>query len=147
MIQAKPVVPDRYWILTDHSGKVGNILAQGNGYQVRIRDDVLFVDDITSLSQRVPVAFQVHKEPPPPQPETQVHGYPTTSPAHNPIWDAQRQIPLWTQGEQSRSWLAAGWYRVRLHRTWRTVLCPKKIILERYEYRGPFHTEAEAQES
>ena len=143
MIQAKPVVPDRYWILTDGTAKVGNILAQGQGYTVRIRDDVMFVEDISSLSEQVPVRFEVHRAAAATEPTYQVHGYPTSGPAYNPVWDAQRQIPLWTQEPNSRSWLAAGWYRVRLHRTWRTVLCPKKIILERYEYQGPFRSESE----
>jgi hypothetical protein len=147
MIQAKPVVPDRYWILTDTQGKVGNIVSHGTGYAVRIGEDVMFVDDIAALSQKIPVSFEVHRTPEISQPEMHVHGYPTSSPAHNPVWDAKRQIPLWTQDASSRSWLAAGWYRVLIHRNWRTMLCPKKIILERYAYQGPFRTQQEAQQS
>ena len=138
MIKAKPVVPDQYWILTDVNGKIGNIQAQDGGYSVTLRDRRLYVEDLPSLRQTLPVDFEVITRSADPVPGHQVHGYPTTSEAYNPVWDAQRHIPLWTTEPQSRSWLAAGWYRLKLHRTWRWVLCPKKILLDRYEYQGPF---------
>jgi len=43
--------------------------------------------------------------------------------------------------------VAAGWYRVRSGRNWQVVECPKLIMLERYQYQGPYMTEKEAQES
>jgi hypothetical protein len=138
MIKAKPVVPDQYWILTDVNGKVGNIQAQDGGYSVTLRDRRIYVEDLPSLRQALPVDFEVMTRSQEQPPSRQVHGYPTTSDAYNPVWDAQRQIPMWTTEPQIRSWLAAGWYRLKLHRTWRWVLCPKKILLDRYEYQGPF---------
>lgn len=146
MIKAKPVVPDRYWILTDSQGKVGNIQAQSQGYSVRIGTEIRTVQDLQDLVQDLDVDFEssatrVTVD----QPENQVHGYPTTSTPYNPVWDVQKQIPLWTPDPRSRSWLAAGWYRLHLHRSWRVVQCPKKIILDRYPFQGPYRSKDEAQ--
>ena len=73
-----------------------------------------------------------------------VHGYPTASRVHNPVWDVPHALPLYTKTAKSRSWFAAGWYQVRQRRTWAVEQSPKLITLERYDYQGPFHTEDEA---
>lgn len=144
MIQAKPVVPDQYWILRDDQGKIGNIQAQGDGYTVSILGETAHFTSLDLLRQRVPVLFDtMMRQPDHPDP-CQAHGYPTIGPAYNAIFDVQRQLPLWTDSARSRSWRAAGWYRVQQHRNWRVMQCPKLIILDRYTYRGPFHTKTEA---
>ena len=40
MIIAKPVVPDRFWILKQDDEKIGNIQATANGFTVQILDQV-----------------------------------------------------------------------------------------------------------
>jgi hypothetical protein len=145
MIEAKPIIPDQYWILREHDRKVGNIEVTDSGYQVNLNGRNLTIPNLESLTTTVPIDF---KDIPRSQPVTetvdQVHGYATSAPAYNAIFDVQHQLPLWTREARSRSWLAAGWYRVRQHRTWRIVHCPKLILLERYQYQGPYHSAEEA---
>lgn len=145
MLQAKPVIPNQYWILRDDAGKVGNIEATADGVQVKINNQVQVFKNIGILKQKVKIAF----EPAPrvktaPKISHEVSGYHTTGRPHNAIFDVKHQVPLWTKEPRSKSWYAAGWYAVRHGRRWQTVECPKLITLERYEYRGPFHTEQEA---
>ena len=71
--------------------------------------------------------------------------FPTTGRPYNAIYDVKHQVPLWTREPRSKSWFAAGWYRVRTGRTWQVVQSPKLIVLQRYEYKGPFRNETEAQ--
>lgn len=145
MIQAKPVIPDQYWILRDQDRKVGNIQVDGHQYIVNIGTVQHRFSDLQTLAHAVNIVFE-HSNPSlldPPQ--TEVHGYPTHSRAYNAVFDVRHQLPLWTTHARSRSWLAAGWYRIRQHRTWKAVYCPKLIILERYQYQGPFRTLQEAQ--
>lgn len=145
MIEAKPVVPDQYWILREHDRKIGNIEATDRGYQVSLNGRSVMIKNLDALTAQLPIAFQDI-----PRVETvseavdSVHGYATSAPAYNAIFDVKNQLPLWTREPRSRSWLAAGWYRVRQHRTWRIMHCPKLIVLERYQYQGPFHSAEEA---
>jgi len=74
-----------------------------------------------------------------------VHGYATGCRAYNPMWDVKHRLPLFTKEKKSKSWFAAGWYAVRQHRSWKVVRNPKLIVLERYQYQGPFHTAELAQ--
>lgn len=146
MLQAKPVIPNQYWILRDEDRKVGNIEATADGVQVRINNQIQTFKNIGILKQRVKIAFEpVPKVKIPNQASHDVNGYHTTGRPYNAIFDVKHQVPLWTREPRSKSWYAAGWYAVRQGRRWRVVECPKLITLERYEYRGPFHTEQEAE--
>lgn len=146
MLQAKPVIPNQYWILRDENRKVGNIEATADGLQVKINNQVVTFKNIRVLKQRVKVAFEpVPKSRGAPKVDHEVNGFPTVSKPYNAIFDVKHQVPLWTRESRSKSWYAAGWYAIRQGRRWRTVECPKLIALERYEYRGPFCTEQEAE--
>jgi hypothetical protein len=144
MIVAKAVIPDRYWILQKDERKIGNIESGPDGFQVKINNQVQQFNCIASVQQNVNIRFEpiVRSQP---RPRTnEVNGYHTTSLPHNAIFDVKHQVPLWTQDDRSKSWFAAGWYRVKQGRKWDVIECPKLIMLERYKYQGPFHTQEEA---
>ena len=143
-IHAKPVIPDQYWILRDNDRKVGNIQSDHNGYVVSINGKKSRYMDLELLQTRLPVTFDRSQTSDKQDDQYQVHGFPTSSVAHNPIFDVSRHLPLWTQSPRSRSLMAAGWYRVRPHRNWQVMFCPKLILLQRYPYQGPFVTREEA---
>lgn len=144
MIKAKTVVPDRYWILRDDQKKIGNIESDGSGYTISINGTSAKYTTLSMIQQRVPIDFELIEKTAGEPNVCEVHGYPTTAPAHNAIFDVKHQLPLWTLEPCSRSWYAAGWYRIRQSRNWKTIQCPKLIMLQRYEYQGPFYTQAEA---
>jgi hypothetical protein len=144
MIKAKTVVPDRYWILRDGQRKIGNIESDGSVYTVSINGERANYTTLNMIQQRVPIDFEMIERTTPVNNPCEVHGYPTTAPAHNAIFDVKHQLPLWTSDPNSRSWYAAGWYRVRQQRTWKTIQCPKLIMLQRYQYQGPYRSQAEA---
>lgn len=148
MIIAKPVVPDQYWILRDGDVKIGNIQAEPGGFAVKIRDHVERFKNIPTIKKRVAIDFQkAPQRAQPKDPHNEIYGYPTTHRPFNAIYDVRHQVPLWTRESRSKSWLAAGWYRVRQGRAWTVVECPKLIMLERYQFQGPFRTKQEALES
>lgn len=148
MLIAKPVIPNQYWILRDDRGKVGNIEADPQGgFQVKINNQIETFKTITTIKRKKDIDFEpANKSTVKAQVEHQVHGYPTTHRPYNGIYDVKHQVPLWTRESRSRSWYAAGWYRIRQGRTWTVYQCPKLITLQRYQYQGPFLTEQEAQQ-
>jgi hypothetical protein len=142
MLKAKTIVPNQYWILRDSDRKIGNIEANSSGYAINYVDGkTMQFEDLKILQQRLDVDFESVPRVATKTTTNQVHGYPTNRRPYNPMFDVKHQLPLWTSEPRSRSWLAAGWYRVsRNGRDWKIVQCPKLIMLERYPYQGPFHT-------
>lgn len=142
MIIAKPVINRQYWILQKNNEKIGNIEACANGFQVRIENRIETYKTIRMAAQRANIHFESEVKARPPV-KHMVHGYPCSTNAHNPVWDVQKHLPLFTKTKKSKSWFAAGWYAVKRGRTWRVVQDPKLITLQRYAYRGPFHSAQE----
>jgi hypothetical protein len=145
---AKPVIDKKFWILQDGKEKVGNIEACAGGYQVKIRNQVEQFKTIKMAAQRVNIQFEsaVHLNKSK-STESLVHGYPVAGRIYNPTWDVSHQLPIYTRTVKSKSWLAAGWYRVRRGRNWITVQDPKLIMLQRYKYTGPYHSQQQANDN
>ena len=145
MLVAKPVIDKQFWILQENNRKVGNIEACAGGYQVKINNQVAQFKTIRMVAQRANIEFEpAMKTAKPKVTVNQVHGYPVSGRVYNPMWDVTQQLPVYTKTAKSKSWFAAGWYRVRRGRNWSTILSPKLIMLQRYSHAGPFHSETEA---
>jgi hypothetical protein len=145
---AKPVIDRQFWILQENNQKVGNIEACAGGYQVKINNQVAQFKTIRMATQHIDIKFEPTVKINKPQTSvTKVHGYPVTGRVYNPMWDVSQQLPVYTKTNKSKSWVAAGWYNVCKGRNWRTVQAPKLILLQRYPYQGPFHSEEEAHDN
>lgn len=145
MIVAKPVIPNQYWILRDNDRKIGNIEADPTGgFQVKINNRVERFNTITTIKKKVAIDFEPAQKKKKESTSNEVNGFPTTHRPYNAIYDVQHHVPLWTREPRSRSWYAAGWYRIRQGRNWSVVECPKLITLQRYPYEGPYRTSEEA---
>lgn len=143
MITAKPVIDKQFWILKQGDQKIGNIQAGPDGYTVRILDRVDSFKTIPMVRKKINIEFEPAEKASKPE-AGQVHGYPTGCRVHNAMWDVKHRLPLFTKTAKSKSWFAAGYYRVKQHRNWKVVQNPKLILLERYPYQGPFYTKEKA---
>ena len=144
MIIAKPIIDKKFWILQKDNEKVGNIEAVGAGFQVTINNQVQQFKTIRMAAQRANIQFESEIKSSKPDVHS-VHGYPAGSRVHNPVWDVQQQLPLYTKTKKSKSWFAAGWYQVKKGRNWSVMQGPKLILLQRYPYQGPFYSKEEAE--
>jgi hypothetical protein len=144
-IVAKPVIAKRYWILKQNDQKVGALEADNGEYVMRIDNQVRRFKTIPMVRRSVDIEFDTVEKTTPSKPQ-QVYGYDTKCRTFNAMWNLKYKLPLFTKEKKSKSWYAAGWYRVKQHRTWKIVQNPKLILLERYQYQGPFHTQEQAQE-
>lgn len=138
---AKPIIDKQFWILQDGDRKVGNIEACAGGYQVKIQNQIEQFKTIRMAAQRINIQFEpAIKNTNHSTANNLVHGYPVSGKFYNPMWDVKMKLPIYTKTNKSKSWFAAGWYRVCKGRTWSTVHDPKLIVLQRYSYQGPFLT-------
>ena len=143
MILAKPVVANQYWILKKDDRKIGQVEAVADGFDVKILDRVARYKTIKMAGRAANIEFE-KPEKIKPEPRNLVHGYEVAGRVYNPLWNVQLKLPLFTKDAKSKSWYAAGWYRVKQHRNWKVVQHPKLITLQRYQYQGPFHTKEQA---
>jgi hypothetical protein len=148
-IVAKPIVDKQFWILQEDNCKVGNVEACEGGFQVKRNNQITQYKTIRMLQQRENIQFEpcIIK----PQPKIKVaanmvHGYPTASRVYNPMWDVKQKLPIYTKTNKSKSWFAAGWYKVKKGRNWSVKQDPKMILLQRYGYQGPFYTKQQAED-
>lgn len=143
---AKPVVKGQYWVVVEGDKKVGNVLANNSGYQVKINGNNIQFKNTEDIQKKTKIRFQPLKSdksrPTVPYPE-----YPTTSRIYNSMFDVKRKLHLYTKTKKSKCYYAAGWFLISQNKDYEAIFCPKYIFLQRYDYRGPFKTENEAREN
>lgn len=140
---AKPIVKDQYWVVTDGEKKVGNVIANGSGFTVKLNGNDINFKDTNDIRKKTKIRFQPLKSNQTkaqlPYPE-----YPTTSRTYNSVFDIRRKLHLFTKSKNSKCFHAAGWFVLNQNGQNSVIFCPKYIFIQRYEYHGPYKTETEA---
>lgn len=142
---AKPIVKNRFWIITDGQKKVGNIEATSSGYGVHINGNTITFNSTADIARQAHVKFVNDTR----VATTVCHPYtdiPTPSKVYNSVLDVTRGLHLFTTTKKSKCLHAAGWYVMKQDTDYEIMFCPKFIFIQRYEYHGPYKTEAEAKE-
>ena len=140
---AKPVVKDQFWIVTDGTEKVGNVIADGSGFEVKLNGSKAHFKNTNSIQKQTNIEFQTIKVDRTKK-EVPFNEYPTTKKVFNSILDIKRKIHLFTKTQKSKCFHAAGWYILFQGEEPTISFCPKYIFIQRYEYLGPYKTEDEA---
>lgn len=142
---AKPIVKGEYWVVTDGDKKVGNVIADSNGFEVKLNGSKAHFKSTGDVKRKTHIEFQTLKTD-----KTKVQlpyaTYPTTSKVYNSIFDVKKKIHLYTKTLKSKCYFAAGYYVMNQNGENEVVFCPKYIFVQRYPYLGPFKTESEAQD-
>jgi hypothetical protein len=140
---AKPIIKDQYWVITDGDKKVGNVLADGTGFEVKLNGENSHYTNTQELKKLTKIRFQPIKSNKTkvemPYPE-----FPTTNKVYNSMFDVKRKLHLYTKTKKSKCYHAAGWFVIKQNDTNQVIFCPKYIFIQRYDYQGPFKSENEA---
>lgn len=144
---AKPILKDKFWVVTDGVNKVGNIESDGTHFNLKLGDSILRFDSTKKISQSVPVEFE-KKIKFKIQETTPYAVWPVDSKrTYNNMIDVVKKLHVFTKTPDSKCYYAAGWFAIdQGNGIWETELCPKYIFLKRYQYIGPFKTQREAQD-
>ena len=140
---AKPVVKNQFWIVTDGTAKVGNVIADGSGFEVKLNGSKTHFKNTNTIQKQTNIQFQTQKVEKSKK-EVPFNEYPTTKKVYNSMLDIKRKIHLFTKTAKSKCYHAAGWYVMYQSEEPIVVFCPKYIFIQRYEYEGPYKTEDEA---
>lgn len=145
---AKTIIPNKFWIIENISGdKVGTMSANANSVVVSL-DETQKFDSVETACLNMNISMKNNKEVIPAIEEitNDVMGYPVNCVPHNPVWDVQRKIPLFTKNAKSKSFHAAGYYIIKFDHGWAQGYCPKLSTLVENDYQGPFKSKIEMRE-
>jgi len=154
MINAKTLVKNRFWIVEENGEKIGTLQKQENNGWIFLSkrdkreefptEQSLYDKFGTSLfnydNQNKQEIIETNEA------EYEVHGYSVNQKPYNPMYDVQKQLPIYTKAKKSKSQFCAGFYIIKFPKGWRKAYCPKVITLQRYPYKGPIKTKLEMQQ-
>jgi len=142
-LTAKPIVKDQYWVVTDGDKKVGNVIAEGSGFNVKLNGTNVHYKNTSDLKRKTKIEFQTLKSN-----KTKIQlpfaTYPTTAKVYNSMFDVKRKLHLYTKTQKSKCYYAAGYYVMNQNGQNQVIFCPKYIFIQRYPYIGPYKSETEA---
>lgn len=145
-LHAKPIIENKFWIIEEDGEKVATLRKDEEDRFVMSNElGVKIYNTKESLTRQFGKDFFIAKivrEANDALPN-EVHGFSTSVPPHNSMYDIQKKLPLFTKSGDSKSLYCAGYYVIRFDKGWVKSFCPKLITLQRYEYQGPFKTELE----
>jgi hypothetical protein len=140
---AKPIVKGEYWVVTDGEKKVGNVVAAGSGFEVKLNGNVAHFKNTKAIEKQANIEFtNIKKQSVVDSPFGE---FPTTKNVYNSIIDIKRKLHLFTKTQKSKCYHVAGWFNVTQGNEKTVIFCPKYIFIQRYEYQGPYKTKNEAQ--
>ena len=152
-VKAKTLVKDKFWIVEEHGQKLGTLQKKDdNGWIFLSKKDHKQVFD-TQESLFTRFGFNIFEKTNTLEESIieqtdnfEVHGYPCSQNPYNPMFDVQKQLPIYTKTPNSKSQFCAGYYIICFEKGWRKAYCPKLITLQRYNYKGPMKSKIEMQQ-
>lgn len=141
---AKPVVKNQFWIVTDGKEKVGNVIADGSGFEVKLNGNKTHYKNTNIIKKITNIEFESNKKVDKSTHNLPFKVYPTTSKVYNSMLDVKRKMHLFTTTPKSKCYHAAGWYVINQGNDPVVTFCPKYIFIQRYPYQGPFKSEEDA---
>ena len=142
MINAKEILKNKFWIVTDNGENVGTISYDNDHYIVNKSGNFKVCKNKSSITNQlgkmtwsdlsIKETTQYH-----------VHEFPTNCEPFNSMFDIKKKLPLFTKSEKSKSVYCAGYYIIKFNKGWVKSFCPKLITIERYHHKGPFKTDFE----
>ena len=153
-VKAKTLIKDKFWIVEENGQKLGTLQKKDdNGWIFLNKQDKRQVY-ITQESLFQKFGFNIFEEKQEKKEEDltngqtnfEVHGYPCSQTPYNPMFDVQKQLPIYTKTPKSKSMFCAGYYIICFDKGWRKAYCPKAITLQRYPYKGPIKSKIEMQQ-
>ena len=111
---AKPVVKNQFWIVTDGKEKVGNVLADGSGFEVKLNGNKSHYKNTTAIKRKTNIEFETVQKADKTKHDLPFKVYPTTNKVFNSMLDIKRKLHLFTTGTKSKCYHVAGWFNICL---------------------------------
>ena len=146
-IKAKEVIDGKFWILEDNGAKIATLSLSDEKYLLSDSKGTRFFENENLIEKDIGKKIEWNKLEITEVDTKEVHGYPTSTVPHNPLYDVKNKLPLFTKSRKSKSLYSAGFYCIEFEKGWVKSFCPKLITVERYRYQGPFKTKIQMREA
>ena len=147
-LTAKPIVKGSFWVVTDGHKKVGNVTAEGSGFDVKIGNNIKHFTTTKAIEKQTSISFEKIKKEKVSHESPAFAIFPTSgNRVYNSFYDVQRKLHIFTKTAKSKCFHAAGWFAIKQGEEYTSVFCPKYIFVQRYPYMGPFKSEKDANSS
>jgi len=145
LINAKPIIDGKCWILEQDGQKIGTLRKEKKIYSVDKQGVKLEVGTLDEVIEKLGVQFEQYSKVKVQSTNNQysVYDYPCSSKPYGPLYNVVKKLPIYAKSTKSKSQYCAGYYVIQFRKGWVKSFCPKLITLERYPFKGPFKTELE----
>jgi len=137
-VHAKEIINGKFWILENNGEKIATLSMADNKFLLSHKKGIKFYDDTNLLETEINDKIIWDKLEITESTTKELYGYPTRVTPTNSVYDISRKLPLFTKGENSKSYYCAGYYIIGFEKGWLKSFCPKLVTLEKYPYEGPF---------
>jgi hypothetical protein len=139
--EARPVLADRFWIVENNGTRIGTLSKENNRYILTQNGRLVTYANAQELNRKFGEGFMSSGATKPSSVDWNVDGFPTKSQPHNPMYDVERGLPIFTKSKNSKCCYCAGYYLIKFNVNWLKGFCPKLTTLQSNSYLGPFQTE------
>lgn len=141
--KTKQLIPNKSWLVENDGKKIGTLYKEASGFSFyqngkKLILDGTMVDIINDLDANLQQPKSNDKK--------FIYGFPTSSSAHNPIYNVHQKLPMYTTTKKSKCYICAGYYLIKINDEWIQEFCPKFLKIRRSEYFGPFESTTHMQE-
>lgn len=137
MLKANEVIAGKYWIVNNNEGrKVGTLRSSDGGF--------VFFDMRTNNTEVYATMddFKVSEREDKKDTNVLINGFP--SGVSEPVQVDHDTLPVFKKTATSKQLFVAGYYIVKFAGMgWQWAFAPRLSTLDKYQYRGPYHTEWE----
>lgn len=137
MAEAKSIVKNKFWIVEENGSQIATIQATNNGVVFVNANKREKFNNIKMLTKQYNINFLKNKNTTN-NPALLVYDYPSDVTPYNKLYDLKSKLPLYTKNNNSKCYYCAGYYLVNVNNNWRVEFCPKRVVLIRQKYIGPF---------
>ena len=141
---AKPLIPNKSWLLETDGLKIGTLSKERSSYSILKDGKKITVGTAKDVKEKLGIVFfDVGKVTKSETKEYSVYDFPCGSKPYGSVFDIRKHLPIYAKSTKSKSQYCAGYYVIKFRKGWVKSFCPKLITLDRYPYHGPFKTEVE----
>lgn len=146
-LTAKPIIKNKFWVVEKDGRQVGTIQAiDEGGYTFVSADQRTFYPTIRAIKKHHNIILTSSTPKKKKQPiAREIYGYPCHATPYGAIFNLKKHLPIYSLNTKSKSYYCAGYYLVNYTGSWVLEFCPKLIVLNRYQFDGPFSGKDEAQ--
>lgn len=145
-LTATPVIKNKFWVVESQGQQVGSIQARDDGGFAFVHDQQReYFPSIRAIKNKHNIQVLSNRKPTPKKTiKKEIYGYPCHKTPYGEVFDVRRQLPIYSLNDKSKSFYCAGYYLVKYSNEWLIEFCPKLIVINRYLFAGPYHTQEQA---